>query len=302
MSWLSRNYVFLDTHIKKSKSPSSSPRKRKRTPRPPNPEWLPGAYRLVSGPSKSRKTIPKMIQVTGSSERISTLPLVHPSSPAYEQVWFPRNTNLVREGLVVKQTWITKGKNQQRLPFKGLFTMVDLPQGAFLGLYAGRFYEENDDSDDDETGDDAHPPSHYAVNLSGFVVIPPSTSSSSEIIDPETYPMAMMNEPPLGDRANVGIVEWLLAKDAVPGIRPNAKVLVAAIHACRPIHAGEEIYFYYGDKYDRRHYGRKPYNVGKGCESISRGNVPASEHPRRFFEDREVYTLPEGEAYLALSS
>lgn len=221
----------------------------------------------------------------------STLPAL------YERVIVP-TTPYVREGLLVKRTHLSKGKT--RLPFHGLFATVDVPKYAFLGYYTGRFYDERASEEDEDDDDLSYaPPSHYAVNGSGYTVVPPGERSARGV-DARRYPLAMMNEPPAGRRANATVVEWATAADAVPGVAPSQRVGVLAIHACAPIRAGEEVYFYYGDAYDRRHYGRKPYNVGVGCETLSRASVPAHERPRRAMLDRGVATVPEDYVYILM--
>lgn len=100
--------------------------------------------------------------------------------------------------------------------------------------------------------------------------------------------------------ANATVVEWLYAKDAVPGLDPRTKVGVLAIHTCREIAPDEEIYFYYGDLYDRRHYGRRPYNVGKGCKNINQAHIPQHERPRNVMLRIGVKTVPEGAVYIEL--
>lgn len=206
--------------------------------------------------------------------------------PSSECVVFP-DTPLAREHLLVRRTLLRKGN--RRLPFWGLFTLVDLPAHAFLGLYTGRFSEEDEDDG---------PASHYRMHLSGWTVVPPEDGEGR--VDPERFPMAMLNEPPSGAEANVAIFEWSTARDAVPGIPPKTKVVVAALHTCRPVQAGEELYLHYGDQYDRRHYGREPHNVGFGCARVNRSSVPREERPRAFFERRGVASLPEDVAYVAL--
>ena len=229
-----------------------------------------------------------------------------PSSPAalpalYETVLVP-TTPYVREGLLVKRTQLHKGK--ARLPFHGLFAAVDLPKYAFLGYYTGHFYDERW-SDDEEEGkanreeSNFAPPSHYAVNGSYYTVVPPGEYSEGGV-NARRHPLAMMNEPPAGHRANATVVEWATASHAVPGVRPAQRVGVLAVHACEAIRAGEEIYFYYGDSYDRRHYGRKPHNVGRGCAALRRESVPAHERPRRAMLERGVVTVPEGHVYIVM--
>lgn len=209
--------------------------------------------------------------------------------PLYEPVILPR-VPYVRPGLLIKQTQLTtggKGGKNARLPFHGLFTMVDVPAYAFLGYYTGVFYDEDDES---------RAPSNYAVSGSGYVVVPPGEHHGG--VDPAQYPMAMMNEPPRGRTANATMVEWATAKNAVPGVSPRSRVAVLAVHACVDIPAGSEIHFHYGKEYDRRHYGRKPYNVGSPCPGFAQTLVPDHERPRRALEMRGIHHVPEGTVFI----
>ena len=229
----------------------------------------PMSTRPKASPKASSKTAPKVF-----------LPPLHSIIP---------KTRFIRPGLRVEQTLLKKGK--KRLPFNGLFTSERILKGAFIGYYTGRFYDEVWDEDDDV--------SDPAVNGSGFTVIPDGENGPLGV-DPSTYPLAMMNEPPRGSVSNASVVEWLYAKDAIPGIDPKIKVGVIAIHACRDIEAGEEIYFYYGDRYDRRHYGRRPYNVGSGCTPMKRQSIPEYERPRHVMLENKVNSVPEDVVYIVL--
>ena len=186
----------------------------------------------------------------------------------YERVVVP-TTPYVREGLLVKRTHLSKGKT--RLPFHGLFATVDAPKYAFLGYYTGRFYDERASSSEEDEDDDASyaPPSHYAVNGSGYTVVPPGEHSARGV-DARRYPLAMMNEPPAGRRAGRS---WSVAADAVPAWpRPNAW---ACSRSTRARHSrGRGGHFYYGDA-RRRHYGRKPTTWASGARRSSRQRARA---------------------------
>lgn len=273
MSWVCERCTYINDANKKRCSIclKAAPKGNKALPSPP---------KRPSPPKKSTQTVERPSEWLPPLYKLME-PILHPTTP------------FVRSGLVVKQTKLRKAG--KRLPFNGLFTTVDLPAYAFLGYYAGTFYEEYWDG---EALEDVTPPpvSHYAVNLSGFTIVPPGHNGPS----PEKYPLAMMNEPPRNMEANAGVIEWLYARDAVPGLKPSEKVLVAAIHVCRAVAANEEIYFYYGDLYDRRHYGRKPYNVGFGCKTINRAHVSPAETPRNYLESRGILSVPEGEVYISI--
>lgn len=213
----------------------------------------------------------------------------------YERVVVP-TTRLVIPGLIAKRTTLRRGKT--RLNFQGLFTTRDLPAYAFLGYYTGHFYDEVWEDEDVDEVDDPPPHSRYALNGSGYTVIPPG-EDTVEGVDPRTYPMAMLNEPPRGTSASVGMVEWSKAKDAVPGIDGRRSVGVLAMHTCRAVKAGEELFFHYGDQYDRRHYGRRPYNLGTPC-AINRSRVPPEERPRQAMLRHGVAHIPREEAYVIL--
>ena len=211
-------------------------------------------------------------------------------------MWLPDNYAILpvaphaHGGLVIKRTLLKKGKIQ--LPFLGLFASTNLPANTFLGFYSGVFYEEVWEEDDVEDPACLPPKSDYSVNLSGFTVIPPNK------VNPSTHPMAMINEPPKGTTANVAVVEWSQAKDAIPGLPPKTNIYCAAMTTCREISAGEELYYYYGDYYDRTHYGPKPHNVGKGCKPLARNKIPKEQRPRQVLEARGV--IPKNDTYIVV--
>lgn len=206
------------------------------------------------------------------SRRVIEPPTIH------DPIWLP-TVDICRPNLFIKQTNLTKGK--KRLPFMGLFTSAPIRKYDFIGIYRGDFYEEDSDSET-ESG---IPKSAYSINVSGVTLVP-------EHVDKQKNPMAMANEPPKGTQANVTIIEWVKCKDAIPGRHgKNKDCLMVAFHACRDISEGEELYYYYGSKYDRRSYGRRPYNVGTGC-SLARGKIPVEERPGPFLESIGVTSLP----------
>ena len=87
----------------------------------------------------------------------------------------------------------------------------------------------------------------------------------------------------------------------MPGIAHNAKVLAATMYTCRAVRAGEELYYHYGDSYDRTHYGRKPHNLGAPCKGIKRGSIVDAETPRAVMLAQGVATLPEGECFIRIA-
>lgn len=202
-----------------------------------------------------------------------------PKSPSKE-----RPTTLVptrptiRPGLVVRQTLLTKGK--QRMPFWGLFTTLPIPSHAFLGVYHGDFFLNDGLEEEEETRSQVLE-SHYALDVGDVVIVPPS-------IRPKHHPMGMLNEPPRGRQANVSVVVWTAPSEALPefaGRSGKGKVLLATMYTCREVEAGEELYYHYGDAYDRRHYGRRPYNVGTPCLNLGKNKIHDSEKPGPFLRN-----------------
>lgn len=165
------------------------------------------------------------------------------------------------------------GKNGQRLPFWGLHAISDIPRGGFVGLYAGNFFEEDDPQLPKKNA--------YAMNGSGYTVIPPAHPTHG--VHPFMYPIAMINEPPTGVRANVAIVEWSNGGQGVPGMRKAEPINMLAIHATEFIPLGSEIFLNYGSRYDRRHYPKGTV-VGWAATPIGRSAVPKAEQPRAYLE------------------
>lgn len=187
-----------------------------------------------------------------------------------------------RTAVGVAQTLLTRtvrGRTK-RLPFWGLFALTDIPQGGFLGYYSGDFFDDTDPF--------AKPKgNHYVFAGSGYTIIPRAEADGQ--VSPFAYPMSMVNEPPADTQANVDIVEWSTAGQAVTGIKPKStKVDALALHASRPIAAGEELYLNYGEKYTRRHYPKGTV-VGPAA-NLKRGMVPAGERPRAYLESQGLTT------------
>lgn len=270
----------VKSHCRKTKSPGKNPCRKSNSP---------GAtIRTYSVPKGCADSPVLKIQsaALGRSARRSKekkLSSVRKIQDAARRMAPKHMSPFTRPNLIVQQTLLKKGK--KRLEFNGLFTSESIPKGGFIGFYSGDFFDEEDEI----------PNSHYALNGSGYTVVPPGENTRRGV-DPLLHPLGMANEPPLGTVANATVVEWSLAKDAIPGIDPKRRVGVLAIHACRDIEVGEEIYFHYGELYDRRHYGRKPYNVGKGC-TISRKSIPEDEKPRNMMLRNNVTSVPEGLVY-----
>ena len=203
-------------------------------------------------------------------------PFAHPAIATYPE----RGT---RRTLGVGRTLLRDAKGK-RLTMQGAFAMDDLPKGTFLGMYAGRFYPEEDSEDEDAQ---TFPSSHYALHASGFVVVPHPP------VTPERYPMAMLNEPPEGVTASVALVEWPKERDVIPNSTSNERVLCVAMHAARDVRKGEELYFHYGSAYDRRHYP-KGVKIGRPAK-LARRDVPADERPAAYFAS--VGLVPPTDSY-----
>lgn len=160
-----------------------------------------------------------------------------------------------------------------RLPFHGLFATEAIQRGDFVGFYCGDFYDE----DDEEV-----PTSAYAMNGSGFLVVPPT-------IDPVWYPMAMVNEPPLGASANVCLLEWAKAGEVDPDWpKKTDPVQCLSFHATRTIRAGEEIFLHYGPEYDRSHYPAKGKLVGSPSR-LAKKDVDKTQRPSFYYHALREY-------------
>jgi hypothetical protein len=211
-------------------------------------DWqLPPLYTVVDSPPRQQQ-LPSLYTVLSPSEGGGAAMLsrgVHPE-------------------LRVARTLLEHGG--RRLEFGGLFTTASLPKYTFLGLYTGECL----DSDDEDAA-----ASVYAVAPPTGGIMVPRVDSDGRV-DPNLYPMSMVNEPPGGTVANATLLDW---RDE--GL---------ALHATRDISAGEEIYWHYGNLYSRRHY---PRNMTVGTPStVKNRDIPLDQHPRRFLEARGV-PLPE---------
>lgn len=175
------------------------------------------------------------------------------------------------------------------LPMHGLLAVAPIPEGGFVGVYSGDFVD---------TDDGLPKTTSYSMEGSGFVVTPRTVRG---YVDPFVYPVAMINEPPAKTPANAAILEWSQAGDALPFHAPPRKrpCRMLAVHATRPIAAGEEIYMNYGSKYDRRRY---PPGVAVGPASTlnKKAQIPLHERPRGYYEQRRQYLPPDAYELLFL--
>ena len=151
----------------------------------------------------------------------------------------------------------------------GLFTTEALPRGAFVCMYTGTFRSSSEyESLPTQRRDQL---SRYAVEVDVHdVVITPDVNVQTGKVNFRRHPAAAANEPSASKLANAftqaSVVE-AYGEDSEP-----SAYLIVCIFTCRPVAAGGEILWNYGEGYDelRQHAG---YAAGEPCpEGIA---VPA---------------------------
>lgn len=212
----------------------------------------------------------------------------------------------VRPFYAISQTTLRDAAGY-RYPFHGGFTTVNLPAGALLGFYNGSFKpvgakgyarrnrnafgtsdfiivpkyrgaQEEGSSDDDETLDERH------ARKEASVPVPKGAAA---------YPLALINEPPAGQVANVMAAEVSRAKDHIMSLPGRTPIAALAYYATRDIRAGEELFVHYGPGYRRTHYdnplGKAPEDlVGKASTIPKAQRETVRDLARRFGPQFEI--------------
>lgn len=135
----------------------------------------------------------------------------------------------------------------------GLYTLEPIAQGLAIGVWSGSLFEE-----------DAWVPDRYGLELrydrhTAAIMTPVDEGA----VDYSRHPFAAVNEPPVGRSANVYVrIETYEDDD-------GEVYLMAVFYAAVDIEAGEELFWYYGDRYGR------DYEVGSAC--VAPSNPPYSD-------------------------
>ena len=144
----------------------------------------------------------------------------------------------------------------------GLFTTEALPRGAFVCMYTGTFRSSSEYEGLPRGRRDQL--SRYAVEVDAHdVVITPDVNVNTGKVNFRRHPAAAANEPSASRLANTftqaSVVEAYAGQDSEP-----SAYLIVCLFTCRPIVAGGEILWNYGEGYDelRQHAG---YAAGRSC-------------------------------------
>ena len=153
----------------------------------------------------------------------------------------------------------------------GLFTADAIRAGAFVAMYTGTFrssieFERLPTARRDQL-------SRYAVEVDAHdVVITPEVNVTSGKVSFRRHPAAAANEPSASNVANA-FTQASVVEAYGPDAEPSS-YLIVCIFTCRPVAAGGEILWNYGEGYNelRQHAG---YAAGRACpeEIIDRMTV-----------------------------
>lgn len=188
----------------------------------------------------------------------------------------------VRPFLAVSQTLLSNPVTGERYPFQGLFTVRDLPKGAFLGFYNGTWKEGL------YRGKDS-----YTFSTSTAYVRP--NKRKGGVVDPYEHPLAMCNEPPFGTQATVVAIEFSRAKDVLPQLPSKTEVAALGFYTCTPVKAGSELYLHYGPRFHRGNYpGDETKVVGTPCKILKADR----ETPLEMMRKNGIHPLVPKECFL----
>ena len=162
---------------------------------------------------------------------------------------------MAHEALRVDRTRLVDPATGWRHAFRGLFVSRRVARGALLGVYSG-VYARTRSADGLYHGSDP-----YAMSSSTEWYVRPSRRRGEALPDGAEHPIAMINE---GPEQNAFLHEYARAEHVTAELPRRAPVVCLAVHACRDLEAGEEVYRNYGAAYDRSGYDEDAV-VGRGC-------------------------------------
>jgi len=143
----------------------------------------------------------------------------------------------------------------------GLFTTEALPRGAFVCMYTGTFRSRSEFESLPAGRRDQL--ARYAVEVDAHdVVITPEVNVTTGKVNFRRHPAAAANEPSASRAANT-----FTQASVIETYGPDAELrayLIVCLFTCRPVTAGGEILWNYGEGYDelRQHAG---YAAGQPC-------------------------------------
>lgn len=147
----------------------------------------------------------------------------------------------VRPFLSISQTTLSDPSTGKRYKFNGLFTSVPLPRGSFLGFYNGKYVE----------GEYRGKKNSYTMSTSSGAIVPELIKGK---VDGRKYPLAMTNEPAVGEKANVVITEFHKAKGVIPQLPPGQNIDAIGFYTSEDVPAGVELFVHYGYAFSRAGY------------------------------------------------
>ena len=145
-----------------------------------------------------------------------------------------------REMLEVCPSGITfQGGERQGEPIgeAGLWTREDLPAGALLGFWTGR---------------ETDAPDKYSVDMAEDFVAMTPLEEGSEAPDFSLHPLAAINEPEVGEGANV------FARSELHELGQSELGVVVPFYTAAHVRANTELKWHYGDSYAAHRKGYLP--------------------------------------------
>lgn len=186
----------------------------------------------------------------------------------------PNEGTPCRAGLVVRRV------HMGGVEMNGLFTLHDIPKGAFVGMYIGKFTPLPVNKDGEPRSSTTR--NHYVYETDEWRITP--KVKKDKTADPRIYPCAMANEPMDGEHANVYFRKWHSSIElGLPG--PRRKVTAVSLQACAPIPAGKQLLLHYGKAYE---VVRKILQYTAGLPCIARPKAAVCETPAAYAGSQAV--------------
>ena len=151
----------------------------------------------------------------------------------------------------IEQTKLTD-KDGNFLPFAGAHVAItagEISRGTFVGCYRGKWIRRR------SAAPYRGALAPYAMETDDFFIVPQAEDGNSSQADLDEYPMAAVNEVPLGHAANCTFKRFFTERDVrlpMHDERLAQRIDAVALYTTRAVQPGEELLTDYGKHYSFR--------------------------------------------------